>query len=82
MERIQNENLGPKYALRLSDLGHWHRFQATCFRCRHSAIVNPEVLRQRWPAHSKLGDLERKLRCRACGNRYGNTLSVGRLARN
>ncbi|MGP1253407.1 hypothetical protein ABWI00_04720 [Algihabitans albus] len=81
MEQIENIRLGPKYAIRLRDLADWHRFQATCLRCRHTSIVDPATLRRRWDEYTRIVDLEPKLRCRACGNRSGNSLSVGQLTR-
>ena len=78
---MENAQLGPKYALRLRDLSSWHRLEATCFSCRHVSIIDPARLRQRWREDTKLGFLERKLRCRACGNIYGNSFAVGKLPR-
>ena len=30
-----SENIGPKYAIRLDDLRHWHIVTARCFKCSH-----------------------------------------------
>ena len=82
MELLKRISLGPLYEVRLEDLGRWDRFEASCLQCRNRNIIDPDLLRQRWPGYTRVVELEKKLRCTACGNRYGNTLKVGRLARN
>lgn len=81
MEHFKNITIGPKYAVRLGDLGRWHRLQAVCLSCRHSVLLEPEKLKRRFPSHTRVVELEAKLRCRKCGNRGGNSLKVGRLGR-
>ena len=81
MEQIENINLGPHYALRLGELQRWHRLRVTCFRCRHESSVDPEKLRPHYLDHTLLRDLEKKLVCKACGNRVYNVIRVARLAR-
>lgn len=81
MEHIKNIILGPRYEVRLQDLGRWDRLEATCSRCRHQAIIDPAYLRQRWPGYTRVIELEGKLRCTACRNHDGNTLKTGRLVR-
>ena len=78
----QNENIGPKYAIRLADLREWHIVTATCFRCRHQTELTAGFLTWERPPHTYLTDLERKLRCTRCGNRQDNTLSVRLVPRN
>lgn len=45
------------------------RLRATC-ACGHSAHVDPEALRRRFPPTEMLKHVERYVRCRQCG-RYG-----------
>lgn len=82
MEQYENETLGPRYAVRLGELRQWHILRATCVRCRHVGIVEPTRLRCRWSEHTRLIELERKLRCTKCGNCIENGLQVARLLRN
>lgn len=81
MEQFENIRIGPKYAIRLSDLADWHRLQATCFRCRHTTVIDPAIFRGRYTGDTRLLEIEEKLRCQQCGNRYANNLSVGRMPR-
>ena len=82
MEHYKNEVLGPRYAVRLRDLQSWHVLKAVCPECRRATMLTPETLRGRWPAYTRLVDLEPKLRCRKCGNRDGNRFQVMKLPRN
>ena len=82
MEQYENEVLGPRYAVRLSDLQAWHVLKVVCQDCRRATVLAPETLRAWWPNYTALVDLEPKLRCRKCGNRHGNRFSVLRLPRN
>jgi predicted nucleic-acid-binding Zn-ribbon protein len=76
------ENFGPKYAIRLSDLREWHIVTVTCFKCRYEAELTAGFLKWERPPHTYLTELERKLRCSHCGNREGNTLAVRAAPRN
>jgi hypothetical protein len=78
----QKENIGPKYAIRLSDLREWHLVTVTCFKCRYHAELAASFLTWERPPHTYLTELERKLRCSHCGNREGNTLVVRAAPRN
>lgn len=69
----QRANLGPKYAIRLSDLRNWHLLTATCGVCRHRRQVRLWQLKARHPGYTHLIDVERKLRC---GNRANNHVLV------
>jgi rubredoxin len=73
--REQKGNI-PYYAFRLEDLRAWHVVLATCGQCRHEAPVHQPLLRRGRPGHTRLRDLEPKLRCRRCGNARQNRLSV------
>lgn len=80
MER--NGNIGPKYAIRLSDLCEWHILMARCFRCeRQVRLTLPMLTFGRHPS-TFLTKLEEKLRCTRCGNRANNSISVRRMPRN
>jgi DNA-directed RNA polymerase subunit RPC12/RpoP len=78
----QSRNIGPKYAIRLCDLRAWHKVAARCFKCGHSYEFTADFLAWERPEHTRLTDLERKLRCTRCGNRQANTLSVRTMPRN
>lgn len=77
----QNENIGPIYAFRLKDLRRWHRVSARCFQCCHETVLLIDLIRWDRPEHTRLVDLERKLRCTKCGNRERNTISVRMVER-
>ena len=81
MEQIRNTPIGPRYALRLEEMGRWHRIEALCSKCRNRQVLKPAMLQGRFPGYTRIIDLEKKLRCTACGNRAGNTLQIGRVAR-
>jgi hypothetical protein len=70
----------PYYAFRLEDLRAWHVVVAVCGQCRHEAPLRHQQLTSRRARHILLRDLERRLRCRRCGNSRHNRFSV-RLAR-
>jgi DNA-directed RNA polymerase subunit RPC12/RpoP len=72
----QRANLGPKYAIRLADLRGWHIITAVCSACRRRAQMRLWELTARHPGHTHLIDVERRLRCRHCGNREGNSVYV------
>ena len=84
MEQKKNEALGPRYALRLGDLRQWHVIEVRCFKCAKEGTVYPAVLMKggRWTEHTRLVELEPRFRCRACGNRFGNSWNIMRLSRN
>ena len=76
-----HENIGPKHAIRMRDLRHWHIVSARCLQCRHETGFTGDFLAWERSPHAYLTDLRRKLRCTRCGNREGNTLSVRMAAR-
>ena len=75
------EDLGARYQVRLSDLREWHVIKISCFGCERVGTLYPTALKKRYPGHHRLLDLERKLRCRRCGNVAGNTWRVYRMPR-
>jgi hypothetical protein len=78
----QSKNMPPRYAIRLDDLRPWHVIVATCRACGKRAHVNAAILQRGRPAYTRLLNLERKLRCRSCGNGQGNSLTVSMAPRN
>jgi hypothetical protein len=81
MEHNRNDSLGPKFAIRLRDLRAWHVLAVTCFACRHQATLTPDYLRRRFGEQASMTALERRLRCKSCGNRLHNSWSVVSLPR-
>jgi hypothetical protein len=79
MEQIGN--IPPRYAIRLGDLRHWHVVTVTCPTCGHKGRVDAARLGRGRPDHTRLMDLERKLRCRLCGNREDNRILVSMASR-
>jgi hypothetical protein len=71
----------PSYAFRIEDLRRWHLVEATCFVCRHHAVLIHETLRRGREGHRRLIDLEPKLRCTRCNARGSNILSVKLMSR-
>ena len=78
----QRGNIPPRYALRLEDLRPWHVIVATCAACGRRSPIDAALLRQGRPPHTRLLDLERKLRCGGCGSRDGNIFTVSLAPRN
>jgi DNA-directed RNA polymerase subunit RPC12/RpoP len=77
----QKGNIPPRYAIRLGDLRHWHVVTVTCPTCGHKGRVDATALGRGRPDHTRLMDLERKLRCRQCGNREDNRILVSMASR-
>jgi hypothetical protein len=44
--RAEPEVIGPKWAIRFSDLSGWHRIECKCFACDHVAEFAPEQFKQ------------------------------------
>lgn len=77
----QNANIPPRYAIRLGDLRHWHVITVSCPACGHKGRLDATTLGRGRPDYIKLMDLERKLRCRSCGNREDNRILVTMASR-
>ena len=65
--RGEPEVIGPKYAVRFSDLSGWHRIEVRCFSCEHVHKFDPEGLkrlriRQLQRKHRRSGMDEARLR--------------------
>lgn len=54
---MQEEVLGPKYAIRLGDLKPWHVLRVTCLRRRHAAVVAGRALRRALVARPRRGEV-------------------------
>ncbi|MEM7444367.1 MAG: hypothetical protein AAF414_13665 [Pseudomonadota bacterium] len=75
------EDLGPRHEIRLSDLHEWHIIRIRCQWCGRSGQLYPSVLKKRYQTGQRLIDLERRLRCKSCGNTDGNIWRIYRLPR-
>ena len=65
----RNANIGPRYAVRLSDLQPYHLLTARCLFCGHKRRMRLWQLKAgRHPA-AKLQEVEGRLRCTRCGSR-------------
>ena len=70
-------DLGPKHAVRLSDLRDRHILTAVCPACRHQARVRMWRLKLgRDERVTSLLDVRERLRCLRCGNRRLNRIYV------
>lgn len=66
----------PLHNFRMENLTRWHIVEATCFRCRHTEKVPHDRLWRGRTQHDRIKDLGQRLRCKQCGNRTNNALSV------
>ncbi len=71
--------LGPKYAVRISDMQSNDGMRLTCLACDHVGIIPVGVLLSRWPAYQRLQDIEAKFPCGKCGNQEGNSWQTVRF---
>ena len=79
----QSENtLPPRYAFRLEDLRAWHIVTAWCVGCGRTVVLAHETLWRGRPRHTRLVELERRLRCTRCGERGTHRLAVTLAPRN
>lgn len=62
-------------------LADWHVLDLKCGACGHRGKLYWSRVRARVAPGTRMGDLERRFRCKACGNRQGNQLSIGKLPR-
>ena len=81
--------LGAKYGMRLADLREWHRLNARCIRCGHTARLAPKavlaMIRRRRPIYADattLKHLEQRMVCSHCGCRGDHYVRVVMLDRN
>ena len=77
----QKGNIPPRYAIRLADLRRWHMITVSCPTCGHKGRLDVTALGDGRPDHTRLMDLERKLRCSSCGNRQDNRILVTMASR-
>ena len=76
----QRASLGPRYAIRLGQLKPWHILMAKCWVCGHRRQLRIWQLKAVLPEHRRenawLTDVEKRLFCQRCGNRYENQVLV------
>lgn len=75
-DQERSTGLPPRYAIRLDDLQPWHRIEAACYRCNRIRVLKLSVIKRGRPGHTRLMDIEHKLRCTACGRRGDHALTV------
>lgn len=63
------------------DIREWQTLGAHCGKCEREGWLLRWELQQKWGAGTYIGSLTGRLRCRACGNKKGNTWIVGQLPR-
>jgi DNA-directed RNA polymerase subunit RPC12/RpoP len=74
--REQTANIPPRYAARLSDLGPHHMLSVSCPHCGHKARKRLWQITAGLPTHTRLADVEDRLRCMRCGSRWFAALLV------
>jgi DNA-directed RNA polymerase subunit RPC12/RpoP len=72
----RSANIGPRHAVRLSDLERWHVLTAVCRECRHRRQMRLWQLTAGRPHYTHLTEIEGRLRCQKCGNRESNRVLV------
>jgi DNA-directed RNA polymerase subunit RPC12/RpoP len=72
----QRANIGPKYAVRLSDLRPYYKLTASCPFCGHRRHMRLWQLRAGQNEHTPLTRIEERLRCMRCGSRGYATVLV------
>jgi DNA-directed RNA polymerase subunit RPC12/RpoP len=72
----QRANIPPRYAVRLSDLRPYHILTAVCPFCGHKARKRIWQITVGLSPHTRLIDIDDRLRCMRCGSRGHATLLV------
>lgn len=72
----QDPGLPPRYASRLEDRRPWYVIEAACYRCNRTQVISVAALTRGRPPHTRLVDLESKLRCTRCDRRGDHVLTV------
>lgn len=62
-------------------LADWHLLDLKCGSCGHRSKLYWSRVRVRVAPGTRMGELVRRFRCKACGNRETNQLSIGKLPR-
>ena len=65
----------------LEKLPEWYALVGRCHACAHEEVLERRTLARRCGSGIALAALPAKLKCRQCGNRQGNRLFLGKLAR-
>ena len=58
--------VGPRYAVRVEDLGPEHVLHVQCDRCRRVVLIEAAELRRRAEGHQRIKLLAERLRCSTC----------------
>jgi hypothetical protein len=58
--------VGPRYAVRVEDLGPEHVLHVQCDRCRRVVLIEAAELRRRAEGYERLVQLAERLRCGTC----------------
>ena len=72
--------VGPRYALRLGDLGPDHLVHLRCDACRRVALIEAGQLQARSEPYRRMVDLARQFRCAACATATPISWSIYRAA--
>lgn len=80
-DQERSTGLPPRYAIRLDDLQPWHRIEAACFRCNRKRVLKLSPIKRGRSGHTRLMDIEDKLRCTGCGRRGDHVLTVSMAPR-
>jgi hypothetical protein len=66
--RWVQSHIVPLYKARVRDLGPDDFVKVTCYGCGHETLIPPEtfLVRPGVSSHTRVVDLERRVRCREC----------------
>ncbi|RVG82221.1 hypothetical protein CN177_12805 [Sinorhizobium meliloti] len=64
-----------------ANLPEWCDILCKCRRCGHIDRLNRRALAARFGKGQRIRRLERRMRCKKCENRAGNTIFVGKPRR-
>jgi len=65
----------------VSQLAEWHMLEGRCGKCGHVGKVYWSRIRRQFIPTAKLQEVENRFRCRSCGNRAQNRISVSMMSR-
>jgi hypothetical protein len=65
----QRKNMPPRYAARLADLQPHHILTAVCPFCEHKARKRLWQITAGLSPHTRLTEIDERLRCMRCGSR-------------
>lgn len=73
--------IGPKYAVRISDLQDDFALQFNCWVCDHVAIMPATYFKMKFEPYKRIIDIEHVFQCGKCGNKIENRWLVVRQVR-